>query len=664
MGEGASKPTSAPTGAVFLSYASQDAEAAQRIATALRASGIEVWFDQSELRGGDAWDQKIRRELRDCTLFMPVISANTAARHEGYFRLEWDIADQRTHMIAHNRAFIVPVCVDGTSETGGDTPESFRRVQWTRLPIGEATPDFVSRIAGLVGSQASGTGRDISSASLATPSIERRPLPARAWIWSLVAVLVVATLGVWPFWTHVNVPSRATPPAVGAKSLAVLPFVDMSEKHDQEYFSDGLSEELIDRLAHSPNLKVIARTSSFAFKGKNDDIRIIAARLGVANLLEGSVRRSDNQLRITAQLIRGRDGAHVWSESFDRNVANIFQVQEEIAATVAASLQTALSAREADASIEISPDAYVAFLQGKYFFQRDGKGDLDRSVAAYRDAIRLQRNYALAWVGLGRTLNFMGLSGSLNPSEAYKRAREAVDRALEINPDLAEAHRVLGILLVNYEFDFRGYKREIDRAVELDPHVDLGNSPMMDAIAAGHTADAVLEGKRLIDRDPLTSQNYYLFSYALYQNSQLEEAETAVNKARELSPTREGYFSWLAVIAMARNEPTKALELLGHETNDASKQSATIDALWMLGRRGESDHMLHVFEERYGDSAAFDIAESYLLRGDRDAAFRWLDRAYQNREPRLGMIRGMREFRDLHDDPRYKALSRQLNLPE
>src|SRR5690348_15578061 len=157
MGVETSSQVATAAGPVFLSYASQDADAACQICEALRAAGIEVWFDQSELRGGDAWDQKIRRELHDCALFIPVISAHTAARHEGYFRLEWDLADQRTHMIARNRAFIVPVCVDGTPETSADTPESFQRVQWTRLPAGETPPTFVDRVKRLLSSEASTT---------------------------------------------------------------------------------------------------------------------------------------------------------------------------------------------------------------------------------------------------------------------------------------------------------------------------------------------------------------------------------------------------------------------------------------------------------------------------------------------------------------------------
>jgi len=150
MGAVSAEPAITPTGAVFLSYASQDAEAAQKICEALRAAGIEVWFDQSELRGGDVWDQKIRRQIHDCALFVPIISANTASRQEGYFRLEWDLADQRTHMIARDRAFIVPVCLDATPGAGTDVPESFHRVQWTRLPAGETPPAFAERVRRLL----------------------------------------------------------------------------------------------------------------------------------------------------------------------------------------------------------------------------------------------------------------------------------------------------------------------------------------------------------------------------------------------------------------------------------------------------------------------------------------------------------------------------------
>jgi adenylate cyclase len=652
-----------PSHAVFLSYASQDAWAAQKICEALRAAGIEVWFDQSELRGGDVWDRRIQEQIHSCRLFIPIISANTEARDEGYFRREWALAVDRTRDMAERRAFLLPVVIDGTPERGASVPEKFHEVQWTRLRGGETTPELITRIASLV-SQPSVAVAHTSTRPLINPALPQRFRTGRSWVLALLILLVVATSGVWLVWRQRSPVASPVPAMAEEKSLAVLPFIDMSEKHDQEYFSDGLSEELIDRLAHSPDLKVIARTSSFAFKGKNEDVRTIAARLGVANLLEGSVRKSDNMLRITAQLIRARDGAHIWSQSFDRSVANIFQIQEEIAATVATALQTALSARGTSANPDIPPEAYNAFLRGKYFRQRGAKDDSQRSVDAFKDAIRLEPNYALAWVELGRTFNAMGLGRELTPAEAYKRASDAVRRALQINPGLAEAHQLLSALLWNYQFDFRQSRAELSRALELDPHLDVGGNAVVDALAFGRTADAVREARRVIDRDPLTADNYGALAWALYQDSRFEEAETAERKALELNPIGEGYHSVLAGIALARNEPTTALELLGHETDEASKQAVTINALWMLGRRDESNSMLRVFEQRYGDAHAVTIASSYVLRGNLDAAFRWLDRAYQNREPYLTLIRGEWDFRKLHDDPRYNALIRKLDLPE
>jgi len=216
-----------PSRAVFLSYASQDTEAAQKICEALRAAGIEVWFDKSELRGGDAWDQKIRRELQDCALFIPVISANTAARHEGYFRLEWDLADRRTHMIARNRAFIVPVCTDATPEAGADTPESFQRVQWTRLPAGEAPPAFVERIQRLLSDEPAAApelGRPssaIAGDAPATRALKRRGMTV--WYGAAAAALLLALgyLGFARFnGTKSSIPSAA--------SIAVLPLANES----------------------------------------------------------------------------------------------------------------------------------------------------------------------------------------------------------------------------------------------------------------------------------------------------------------------------------------------------------------------------------------------------------------------------------------------------
>jgi len=350
MGEGSPERVSTPAGAVFLSYASQDAEAARRICDALRAAGIEVWFDQSELRGGDAWDHKIRKQIHDCTIFIPVVSATTQGRTEGYFRLEWKLAVERTHLMSERVAFLVPVVIDDTSDAQADVPQAFRAFQWTRLPAGVASPAFVARISQLLSPnppQAPTDGR--LSTGLAPSS--RRPTSSVAasrrskLVPLLIAVVALLVVGYFALDKFVlskrtlasaiaSLPGRSEANPISERSIAVLPFVDMSEKHDQEYFSDGLSEEVLELLAKTPGLHVIARTSSFSFKAKSDDIPTIAKKLNVANILEGSVRKSGNRLRVTTQLIRASSAEHLWSETYDRDLKDVFAVQDEIAAAV------------------------------------------------------------------------------------------------------------------------------------------------------------------------------------------------------------------------------------------------------------------------------------------------------------------------------------------
>jgi TolB-like protein len=345
-----------PSRAVFLSYASQDAEAAAALCQALRDAGVEVWFDQTELRGGDAWDQSIRRQIKACRLFIPVISAHTHDRREGYFRLEWKLAVDRCHQMDPGLPFLLPVAIDATR--GDDrVPERFREVQWARLPAGASPTEFVERVRHLVSDEATEeptrTGESVATA----PPRGAHRLRRAAGLLASVAALI----GLWYVIRERYAPpeqtaagsavtaARSTPPAAATfsplpHSIAVLPFINLSGEKDQEYFADGLTEELLNALAEVDQLQVAARTSAFSFKGKDNDVAAIGHKLNVATVLEGSVRRSARTVRITAELVSTVTGFHVWSKSYDRNLGDVLKLQTEIATAVASALKITLLA--------------------------------------------------------------------------------------------------------------------------------------------------------------------------------------------------------------------------------------------------------------------------------------------------------------------------------
>jgi TolB-like protein len=551
---------------VFLSYASQDAEAAARICNALRAAGIEVWFDQSELRGGDAWDRQIRKQIHDCRLFLPVISAHTEARVEGYFRREWKLAVDRTHDLSERVAFLVPIVIDDTPEAKADVPDAFRHVQWTRLRGGEATPAFISRIAGLLNREETPSASSAASAPAASP-LRTEPKRSRH-VWLAVGLsTVIVVLGSAYYFLgqlHNGDGQRETAgkgtaseavSAIPEKSIAVLPFADMSEKKDQEYFSDGLSEELIDMLTKIPELRVPARTSSFYFKGKSETIVTIARALGVANVLEGSVRKAGNQLRVTAQLIRADNGYHLWSETYDRELKDVFKVQDEIAGAVVSALKVKLAAGQQAAHGTTNTEAYAQYLLARQLYFRSGDvAGFDRAISLYRGAIALDPNYAAAYAGL-----------------AMARASRA---------DLAE----LGKAVISEA------AADAERAIALAPRQP-----------DGYLARAYLRmtwGCRKVD---------------------------------------SSYFG-LAGIAMA--ECT-----LGHAT--------------------DSRRALETLIASGANAAAYQISQVFSWCGDKDRAFQWLDRAYRQRDGGLAFfIEWDPIVASLHNDSRYTALLRKLNLPE
>jgi TolB-like protein len=427
--------------AIFLSYASQDAEAARRICDSLRAAGLEVWYDRSELRGGDAWDASIRNQIKECALFIPIISRNTEARTEGYFRLEWRLADQRTHLMAKSRAFLVPVCIDDTRDVEAEAPDSFSAVQWTLLRDGNAPLAFVERISRLL-----------------SPDERLPAIPGRRPVAEPPVMDVLPALGTIP-----------------QTSIAVLPFTNLTNEAEKEYFSDGLAEELIHILTSVPGLKVPARTSSFAYKGRNTDIRQIAKDLGVATVLEGSVRSAGERIRVTAQLVNAQTGFHVWSQTYDRRYDDIFKLQDELAGAILQALQINLGGQSAVTVLPQPPtpniEAYQLYLQGRALVQRSGRDSTQAGIRLLEKAIAIDPTFGRAYAAIAQAQNYsvsIGASTANLLSEVERNAQ----RALALDAAISEAYASL-TYVSTYRAHWLDAEQHYRKAIALNPEDPL-----------------------------------------------------------------------------------------------------------------------------------------------------------------------------------------------
>jgi TolB-like protein len=664
--------------AVFLSYASQDAEAAMRLCEALRRGGIEVWLDQSELRGGDAWDQRIRQQIRECALFVPIISINTASRPEGYFRLEWDLADQRTHKIARNRPFIIPVCLDATPNAGADVPESFQRVHWTRLPGGEAPASFVERISRLLspGEPSAPLANDVpvgaATGQRSAPNQRRRP--------KSVALLI--TLGVLVVGSYVvldrlvlskrDAPASATPTArtsaavpgtAPEKSIAVLPFVDMSERKDQEYFSDGLSEELIDLLAKTQGLEVIARTSSFYFKGKQVTIAEIAKTLNVANVMEGSVRKAGNTIRVTAQLIRASDGVHIWSETYDRDLKDVFKVQDEIAQGVVQKLKlTLLPVMSAASARTVNSEAHSLYLQGRYFQNRDTGEDLAKANDYFKRALALDATYAPAWAGIATVATRQVANGHITMAKALAVTREAASKAIELDPKSGEANAALGIAHM-MAHEWAQADATLAGAREIDP-TDSSVFMISGVLARGlgRDDDAIALFRQALEHDPINLVARRYFARTLSFAGRLAEAEAEIRQVLDTNPAQPGAQYDLGRILVARGRIDAAGTAFAAETDEGWKRIGLPLSYYALHRTAEANAAFaSLLSKSVG--AEFQVAETYAVFGDADQSFKWLEAASQLD---LGIVWLHNDplFKDLTRDPRYSMVLRKLKMAQ
>jgi serine/threonine protein kinase/TolB-like protein len=487
---------------------------------------------------------------------------------------------------------------------------------------------------------------------------------------SAAAIALIAwgrtdSLTAWLVRTEAPATPAAAPPASN-KSIAVLPFVDLSEARNQEYFSDGLSDELIDRLARTGDLRVIARTSSFQFKGRNEDVRRIASALGVANVLEGSVRKDGSRIRVTAQLIKASDGSHVWSQTYERNVTDVFTVQDDICSTVANALHAALNAGSApNLASEHNLEAYNAFLQGWFYYQRATQEDLQKSVAAYREALKLDPKYARAWAELARAYIRQASWQWDTVQHAYRNARDAAEHALAIDPDQPLAHRMLGYVYWDYDLKREAGQAEFARSRQLDPSdADALSALTLVALAYGRIDEAIELKRRNAEADPLNALMLDDLATLYLDAGHADEAERAVRRALALAPGYTGGHCNLGEVLLARGQPELALQEMQQESDRGERAGCLPLAYWTLGRYTDADASLKLLIDQYADLNAYAIARAFALEAKTEPAFHWLDRAYRQRDVGLSMLKADHLLHGLRDDPRFGNLLARMKLPQ
>jgi TolB-like protein/predicted negative regulator of RcsB-dependent stress response len=450
--------------------------------------------------------------------------------------------------------------------------------------------------------------------------------------------------------------------AISDKSVAVLPFVDMSEKKDQAYFSDGLSEELIDMLTKVPDLRVPARTSSFYFKEQHATIAEIAKALGVAHILEGSVRRAGNTIRVTVQLIRADNGYHLWSETYDRDLKDVFKVQDDISRMVVERLKlTLVNAVPSAAARSANPEVHNLYLQGRYFLQNETAGDLEKAIGFFQRAIAIDPSYAPAWGGLGYAEFRQVANGNVPVLQGLEKANTAAQKAIELDPTLAEPYQVLSQVKMSGSHDWAGARAALDKALQTDPNnvsALIGEAHLTRTV--GNADEALAKFRRALDRDPLNLLNRRYVARVLFFAGRLDEAEATVRQVLEMSPSFPAAHYELGRILLAKGQIAAAV--LEFEAEKSGWREFGLPLGYhAAGRKAEANAALAALV-RHSAGSEFQVGETYAYFGDPDQAFLWLDRAIDH-DPGIQWLRGDPLFKDITADPRYAALLRKLNLP-
>jgi serine/threonine-protein kinase len=454
---------------------------------------------------------------------------------------------------------------------------------------------------------------------------------------------------------------------ISAKSVAVLPLVNTSGDFSNEYFSDGLSEELIAVLAKIPDLKVIGRSSSFLFKGKSADSGAIGQKLGVAHLIEGSVRKQGDRVRIVAELVNAADGRSIWSETYDRELKDVFAVQEEIAKSVAEQMKVKLlgEGNLSDAGLSNQkPAAHTAVLQSDFYFQQQTAESIRKAISFAQEAVRLDPNYALAYAKLSQAWRQFGASfATANTEEAYEEARKAADKAASLAPDLVEARKAIGWVSMTPALDFRAAEKEFRRALELAPG-DAGakNALSYSLMAQGRLAEAEQACREALLLDPLVTTLWYNLGRLAVAAGRYQDAEEMFRKGLEIQPHAARFHTYLTVLNIVEKNPTAALQQAQLEPDEFWREYALTLVQQTQPDRIAADSALKNFTTKYANNGAYQVAVIHALRKEPDEMFWWLDNAYATHDSGLSQLVITPFVVEYRGDPRFVALGQKLGV--
>lgn len=480
----------------------------------------------------------------------------------------------------------------------------------------------------------------------------------------LVVICAAALLGYQLFRKKSAPENASAAPAVSSKSIAVLPLLNESGDPKDDYFSDGLSEELIAALAQIRELKIIGRSSSFRFKERKEESKTIGEKLGVATLLEGTVRKQGDQVRIVAELINAADGIELWTRTFDRELKDIFAVQQEIANAVASALKVRLlgsDERSAGTAATKNPEAHNAYLLGHYHLQRRSLDDYRQAITHFDEAIRLDPEYALAYAERAETWTLIADVTYHDPG--WPNAKRDAEKAVALAPQLTEAHAALGWVRFFAEWRFPEGLRELRRAKELSPTNPLVNDLLARVIVyVGRPSEAERQAREATELDPLSFGPLNNLARVLWYVGKADEADAVARKAVALQPTAASSRRWQVLAAVQRGDGDTALREAQHEPDDSYRRFLLPLGYYIRGDRKEADATLaELLANRQG--LDYQIAQVYAVRGDIDKAFEWLQISFDSRD--TGMLALLVDplLRNLRDDPRYKSLVAKMNFP-